>query len=220
MLDLLSFPEKAAVYKQITKKKLFEWINANTAIKNLFAAQVERMIWAYKLAPETTNLSSKEGVEEIQIFEIFLKGSELSNELLKTIDKAIPSPILFAIYDENSIQYRAAYKKISDADSAKWVIGDYFESTWMPKRYIKSDLPQALDLKNLYHSLLQELIPLSKRIDESIEQLLIRYQTLDQLQRKSDQLHKKLLQEKQFKYKVEINAQLRDVKKQIEQLRD
>ena len=76
------------------------------------------------------------------------------------------------------------------------------------------------DLKNLYHSLLQELIPLTKRQDESIEQLLTRYQTLHQLERKSDQLQKKLQHEKQFKNKVEINAQLRDVKKQIEQLKN
>lgn len=220
MLDLLSFPDKAAVNKQITKKKLFEWINANTATKNLFTDQVERMFWAYKLAPETTNLSSKDGIEEIQIFEIFLKASELSNELLKTIDKVIPSPIVFVVYDENSIQYRAAYKRISDADSAKWVIGEYFESPWIPKRFIKSDLPQVLDLKNLYHSMLQELIPLTARQDESIEQLLTRYQNLHLLERKSGQLQKKLQHEKQFKYKVEINAQLRDVKKQIEQLRD
>lgn len=220
MVELLNFPGKAAVNRQITKKKLFEWIQANTAIKNLFTTQVERMIWAYKLSPETTNLSSKESIEEIQIFEIFLKGSELNNELLKTIDKVIPSPILFVIYDDQSIQYRAAYKRVSDADSTKWVVGDYFESTWMAKRYIKPDLPQALDLKCLYHSLLQELIPLAKRQDESIEQLLTRYQALNQLERKSEQLQKKLHQEKQFNYKVEINAQLRDVKKQIEQLKD
>lgn len=220
MVELLNFPGKAAVNRQITKKKLFEWIQANTAIKNLFTTQVERMIWAYKLSSETTNLSSKESIEEIQIFEIFLKGSELNNELLKTIDKVIPSPILFVIYDDQSIQYRAAYKRVSDADSTKWVVGDYFESTWMAKRYIKSDLPQALDLKCLYHSLLQELIPLAKRQDESIEQLLTRYQALNQLERKSEQLQKKLHQEKQFNYKVEINAQLRDVKKQIEQLKD
>ncbi|CZG37012.1 Uncharacterised protein [Legionella pneumophila] len=220
MLDLLSFPDKTAYNRQITKKKLFEKINANTAIKNQFTTQIERITWAYKLSPETTNLSSQDGIEEIQIFEIFLKGSELNNELLKAIDKVIPSPILFVIYDDQSIQYRAAYKRISDGDSTKWVIGDYFESAWMAKRYIKSNLPQALDLKSLYHSLLQELIPLAKRQDESIEQLLTRYQTLNQLERKSEQLHKKLLHEKQFKYKVEINTQLRDIKKQIEQLKD
>lgn len=220
MLDLLAFPDKSAVNRQITKKKLFEWIQANTTIKNLFTAQVERMIWAYKLCPETINLSSKEDVEEIQIFEIFLKGNELSNELLKTIDKAIPSPILFVIYKDRSIQYRAAYKRINDTDSTKWVVGDYFESAWIAKRYQKSDLPQALDLKSLYHSLLQTLIPLTKRQDESIEQLLSRYQTLNQLERKSEQLQKKLHQEKQFNNKVEINAQLRGVKKQIEQLRN
>ena len=220
MLDLLSFPDKAAVNKPITKKKLFERIKANTAIKNLFAAQIERIIWAYKLAPETTNLPCKGGIDEIQILEIFLKCSELNNELLKIIDKVIPSPILFVIYDDQSIQYRAAYKRISDADSTKWVIGDYFKSTWMAKRYKKSDLPQALDLKSLYHSLLQELIPLAKRQDESIEQLLSRYKNLNQLRGKSEQLLKKLQQEKQFKYKVEINAQLRDLKKQIEQLKD
>ncbi|MFO3166357.1 DUF4391 domain-containing protein [Legionella pneumophila serogroup 1] len=220
MVDLLTFPDKAAVNRQITKKKLFEWIQANTTIKNLFTAQVERMIWAYKLSPETTNLSSKDCIEEIQIFEIFLKGSELNNEILKTIDKVISSPILFVIYDDQSIQYRAAYKRVSDANSTKWVAGDYFESAWIAKRYKKSDLPQALDLKSLYHSLLQELVPLTKRQDESIEQLLTRYQALDQLERKSEQLQKKLHQEKQFKYKVEINTQLRDVKKQIEQLKD
>ncbi|HAU0553851.1 TPA: DUF4391 domain-containing protein [Legionella pneumophila] len=220
VLDLLAFPHKAAVNRQITKKKLFEWIQANTTIKNLFAAQVERIIWAYKLSPETVNLSSKESIEEIQVFELFLKGSELNNELLKTIDKAIPSPIFFVIYDDQSIQYRAAYKRVSDADSTKWVVGEYFESAWITKRYQKSDLPQALDLKSLYHSLLQALIPLTKRQNESIEQLLTRYQALNQLERKSQQLQKKLHQEKQFNYKVEINAQLRDVKKQIEQLRN
>ncbi|HAT1712438.1 TPA: DUF4391 domain-containing protein, partial [Legionella pneumophila] len=202
------------------KKKIFEWIQASTTIKNLFTAQIERMIWAYKLSPETINLSSKEGIEEIQIFEIFLKGSELNNELLKTIDKVIPFPILFVIYDDQRIQYRATYKRVSDAGSTKWVVGDYFESPWITKRYKKSNLPQALDLKSLYHSLLQALIPLTKRQDESIEQLLTRHQTVSQLERKSEQLQKKLHQEKQFNYKVEINAQLRDVKKQIEQLKD
>ena len=39
-------------------------------MKDLFVAQVEQIVWQYKLAPETINLPATPGVPEIQVFGI------------------------------------------------------------------------------------------------------------------------------------------------------
>ena len=98
-------------------------------------------------------------IPEIQIFDIKLKTQNISEELLKVIDKVIPFPIIFQLYHEDKIKVKAAYKRPSDADSNKWVLESYFETEWIDVSTQRETLPVALDLTKLYEQMLQVLMP-------------------------------------------------------------
>ena len=119
---LFDYPKSAAFGRVLPKNKIYEHGSPSTAVKDLFVRQVERIIWQYKLAPETINLSSTRAVPEIQIFRIDLRTGELKQDVLYCIDRAINFPIIFELHYEEQIKSIAAYKRPSEADSSKWVV--------------------------------------------------------------------------------------------------
>jgi hypothetical protein len=95
MSALFAYPKQAEFGRVLPKNKIYEHSGANTRLKDLFVEQVERIVWRYKLAPETINLASKPGVPEIQVFAIQLKTPELHHDVLRCIDGAVQFPIIF-----------------------------------------------------------------------------------------------------------------------------
>lgn len=93
---LFAFPGQARVGRPVPKTKIYEHGQIGSALRDKFVAQIEQITWAYKLAPETLNLSARPEVPEIQVFDIELKGAELDVEVLRAIDRAIPLPIIFS----------------------------------------------------------------------------------------------------------------------------
>ena len=78
---LFDYPTKARFGRKIPKSKLYENASVNTKLKDKFVNQIEKIVWQYKLAPETTNLGATDNVPEIQVFAIYLKGDEIDDVL-------------------------------------------------------------------------------------------------------------------------------------------
>lgn len=215
---LFSFPPQARVGKVVPKSKIYEHGPVSRALRERFVAQVEQITWQYKLAPETINLAASPTVPEIEIFDIAMKGEELDNEILRAIDRAIPLPIIFQLHDGERICMIAAYKRPSEADGSKWVIGDYFAGSWQAVEAARQPLPVALDLTGLYEHLLRSLLPGQALTGESMKEQLERLGRLRVLEREASKLEASLNKEKQFNRKVALNAQLRELKNEIDQL--
>lgn len=215
---LIRYPEQAHFGRTLPKNKIYEHSGANTKLKDLFIEQVEQIVWQYKLAPETINLPAKPNVPEVQVFRILLKTAELSLDVLQCIDGAIPFPIVFELEHDGKTKVVAAHKRPSEADSSKWVVSDYFFTAWMPAHSERDTMPVALDLGRLYEALLQRLIPLAPRAEESFAALVQRLENLRAKQREIDKVRAKLAKEKQFNRKVEINAALRQLNNELKGL--
>ena len=219
---LYTYPKQAHFGKMIAKGKIYEHANISTALKDKFVAQIEKITWQYKLAPETINLTATPAVPEIQIFDIKLKGNGVDEALLRAIDKAIPFPIIYQIYRGDEVKVKAAYKRPSDADKSKWVIEAYVESDWMPEETQKTPLPVALDLSKLYEQMLKALIPKSLPIMEiqgSMKEQMELIERIKAKERAYEKLRTKRDKEKQFNKKVKLNEELRTLKNKIEQLK-
>lgn len=214
----LQYPAAAEFGKVIPKAKIYEHSGANTRLKELFVKQVEQIVWAFKLAPETLHLPERPGVPEIQVFTIQLKGPELHQDVLRSIDRAIPFPIVFELTFEDKTQIIAAYKRPNETDTNRWVLSDYFASKWWPIDSKRSAIPVALHLGSLYEQLLQRLIPLPARPQETLIELIARVEQVQAKQRELDRITARLAKEKQFNRKVEINAQLRALKNELQEL--
>lgn len=215
---LISYPAKAAFGRTLPKNKIYEHSGANTRLKNLFVEQVEQIVWQYKLAPETINLPARPAVPEIQVFNIQLKTPEFDHDVLRCIDGAVQFPILFELTHDKQIQVVACYKRPSEADASKWVVSDYFSSGWLDADAERVPMPVALDLGGLYEQLLQRLIPLPARPQESLAEQVARVGQVRAKQREVEKEAAKLAKEKQFNRKVEINAHLRKLKNELERM--
>ena len=215
---LFDYPKSAAFGRVLPKKKIYEHATPSTAVKELFIRQVEQIAWQYKLAPETINLKPTRVVSEIQVFRVTLKTGALKKDVLHCIDQAIPFPILFELVYEEKIQAIAAYKRPSDSDNAKWVVSDYFESVWLPLEIPRTPLPVVIDLESLYAHLLHPLMPFPARPGENLEDHVGRIEKIRSRQRQLTKCEARLCKEKQFNRKVAINAELRDLKQELEKL--
>ena len=213
---MFTYPKHAEFNRVIPKSKIYAHTKPSRAVKELFVSQVSEIVWKYKLSPETTNLPARHGITEIQVFEITLKTEDCDPAILRTIDKAIPFPILFQITRPGGIRYAASYKRPSDADTSKWVIEGDFTTGWFHhSSFIFHPLPVALDLGVLYEQLLRHHIPLSARPGESISEHVARFAAIESKEREARQLESRLAKEKQFNRKVEINAALREVNAEL-----
>ena len=218
---LFDYPTKARFGRKIPKSKLYENASANTKLKDKFVNQIEKIVWQYKLAPNTLNLDATNKVPEIQVFDIFLKTKEVDQALLEVIDKAINYPIIFQIHKGNKVKIKAAYKRPSESANNKWVIESYFESEWLDKDVVKQPMPQALDLGKLYEQLLKSLMPVevtSSKTTQTLDEQVGIINQINSLQKELDKLNSKYKKEKQHNRQFEINKQIKLKQKELNHL--
>lgn len=215
---LFAFPGQARVGRTVPKAKVYEHSRIGSVLRDKFVAQIEQITWAYKLAPETLNLPARPEVPEIEIFDIELKGSELDDEVLRAIDRAIPLPIIFQLHRDQQTCMMAAFKRPSQAEAGKWVLDEYLAGPWLADTAERQPLPIVLDLQGLYEQLLRSLLPQTARVGESLPDQLERMARLRGRQSEYKKLEARLHKEKQFNRKVALNAQLRELKNEIDQL--
>jgi len=215
---IFAYPKQAEFNRVLHKSKIYEHGKPSRAVRNGFVAQINQIVWQYKLAPETINLPARPGVPEIEIFSIELKTPEVSEGVLRCIDKAIPLPIFYNLTFEGRVKTVAAYKRPSDADASRWVVDAYFASQWQPADGERSVLPVALDMAGLYEQMLRRLMPFPARPGETLKEHVERLSQLRSKQAEYAKLEARLHKEKQFNRKVELNSQLRTIKTGIETL--
>lgn len=218
MRALIAYPRQAAFGRVLPKSKIYERSGANTRLKELFVKQVEQIVWQCKLAPETLHLPASPGVPEIQILRIQLKAPELHTDVLRCIDGVIPFPIVFELIFDGRAQVTASYKRSKGADTSRLVLSDYFASDWLPMDSERTAMPVALHLGGLYEQLLLRLIPTSARPHEKLADLVARVELIAAKQCEIDKVASRLAKEKQFNRKVTINANLRQLRNELDAL--
>jgi len=212
------YPTQTEYSRAVPKNKIYEYASAKSSLKTMFVEQVDQIVWQYKLAPATINLSATSAVTEIQVISIELRTDKLDERVLRAIDKAIPYPLFFELNFGGKYKTVAAYKRTSDADSTKWVVDSYFASNWLQGDTPREPLPVALDMEKLYEQMMRALMPLPAREGESLKTQVQRLVELKNKQKEVARLKICLQREKQFNRKVEINAQLRNIQNEVNEL--
>ena len=221
MTDLLyQWPSAARFGRRVPKEKFYEHASVNTALREKFITEVDRVIWTYDLAQVTINLAGTDEVPDIAIFQIDAKGSHVSEPVLSTIDKSIPRPIIFEVNRDASqgreTRMVAAHKKLG-AGAPK--ISQYFTTGWQPAETERQPLPTAITLPALYTALLEPLANVEARPGEGMSEVADRLKTVSRLEREIKTLERKLRTEKQFNRKVELRRTLKTKQAQLEQQR-
>lgn len=216
---LYRWPAAAKFGSRVPKEKFYEQGTVSTAVREKFVSEVQRITWAYKLAQATINLPNTSAVPEVQVFEITAKHSDVSDQVLAAIDRAIPFPIIFEITrDVGGAQVKmvAAHKHLG---SSAPKISHYFSTEWQAAHMDRHQLPVAINLPALYAALLEPLTDVEVRPGEEMSEVADRLKAVGKLEREIAALERKLRVEKQLNRKVELRRALKNMQAQLEQQR-
>jgi len=202
---MLGLPRSTQVNRRVAKEKLYQNAALAPQTREMIKDQIDSVFWRNKLADSTMAISAGETVAEIQIFEIQLRQRELDKRVLPAIAKAIPYKILFILVfgDEAQVWIEAS--------------GTFYNTDWQPLGGFTLKF-EGLNLDAVYENLARQISGGRLGTDGDIEEAVDCDKKRQKLERDIAALGKRLLREKQFNKQVELNGELKRLKKELEEL--
>ena len=205
---------------KIPKQKFYENLEISPALKKIFIEQVDKILWSNKIASSTTNLADGSLVKEIQVFEIFLKSPNLDDELLRHIDRAVPYHIVFILEYQGRYKACISYKEATISGNMAFKVNSYYYTDWLDKQNLHLKL-EGLNLDAAYENFVRQIAgeTLQKvASDESLKDSIARSEQKELLQKQILALESKIRKEKQLNKQIQINNELKKLKRDLEEL--
>ena len=215
---MLGLPKATEFNRRIPKTKFYENINITHSLKRLFVDQVKNIYWRNKIAVTTTNLTDGKYVTEIEVFEINLNSSQVDIDLLKSIDSAIPYHILYILEYNGKYQAWIGYKETTDIEKKISKVDRYYHTDWMEEKDFVVKL-EGLNLDDVYENLVRQIAGEKLQADNSTEclkQSVERDKEIEILQKQINRLQGKIRKEKQLNKQMEMNTELKKLRKALE----
>ena len=213
---MLGFPASTEFNKKIPKQKFYDNLDISPALRRVFVDQIRLVYWRNKLAASTLNIATGETVTEIEVFEVRLNDPQLDEAVLKQIDKEIPYHILFVLTCNGKAQAWIGYKEAAASGSNAFKVGRYYHTDWMPEDELHLSI-DGLNMDAVYESLVRQIAGEKLQTDsgESLKESVERDEKKKQLERQIAALESKMRREKQLNRRIEINAELKKIKKEL-----
>ena len=213
------FPKSTEFNRRIPKTTFYENLNISPALKRSFIEQIKIIYWCNKIATTTTNLAAGAVVTEVEVFEIRLVAPVLDEDVLRRIDTEIPYHILFLLEYGGKYQAWIGYKEASASGNNAFKVTGYYHTEWMTL----DELPlriEGLNLDAAYENFVRQIAgdKLVSTNEESLKDAVQRDEQKKKLQKQIDALQAKIRKEKQLNRQMEMNAQLKKLRKEMEGL--
>lgn len=213
---MLGFPASTEFNKKIPKQKFYDNLDISPVLRRVFVDQIRLVYWRNKLAASTLNIATGEAVTEIEVFEVRLNDPQLDEAVLKQIDKEIPYHILFVLTCNGKAQAWIGYKEAAASGSNAFKVSRYYHTDWMPEDELHLHI-DGLNMDAVYESLVRQIAGEKLQTDsgESLKESVERDEKKKQLERQIAALESKMRREKQLNRRIEINAELKKIKKEL-----
>lgn len=218
---MIGLPKSTEFNRRIPKQKFYENISVSPTLKRVFIDQIKVIYWRNKVAATTMNLAAGETVTELEVFEVKLNGQQLDEAVLRQIDKEIPYHILFLLEYDGKYQAWTAYKEAAVTGSNAFKVGTYYHTDWLPE----SELPlkvEGLSVDKVYENFVRQIAGDALRSEtgktESLKESVERDNRRQELEKQIAALQTKVRKEKQLNKQVQLNAELKKLKNELEKI--
>lgn len=218
-LKVVGFPQATEFNKRIPKQKFYENLEVSPALRRVFVDQIRLVYWRNKLAASTLNIAAGEAVTEIEVFEVRLNDPQLDEAVLKQIDKEIPYHILFILTCDGKAQAWIGYKEATASGSNAFKVSRYYHTDWMPEDELHLSI-DGLNIDAVYESLVRQIAGDKLQTDsgESLKESVVRDEKKKQLEKQISTLENKMKKEKQLNRRMQMNAELKRLGKEMKKL--
>ena len=216
---LIGLPKTTEFNRRIPKQKFYENLSITPALRRSFIDDVRGIYWRNKLAATTLNLAAGSSVTEIEVFEIQLNARSIDEAVLRQIDREIPYHILFLLSYENQYQAWIGYKEAAASGNQAFKVSQYYHTEWLDEARLPLQL-DGLNLDTVYENFVRQIRNSVEsevwRVELSVSENVALDQKRQQLEKQIAALEKKIRREKQFNKQVEMNAELKKLKAQLD----
>ncbi len=214
---MLGFPVSTEFNKRIPKQKFYENLDVSPTLRRVFVDQIRIVYWRNKLAASTLNIAAGESVTEIEVFEVRLNEPLLDEAVLKQIDKEIPYHILFILTCDGKAQAWIGYKEAAASGSSAFKVNRYYHTDWMAEEELQLHI-DGLNMDTVYESLVRQIAgdKLQTESGESLKESVERDEKKKQLEKQIAALESKMRKEKQLNRQMEMNAELKKLREELE----
>lgn len=218
---MIGLPKSTEFNRRIPKQKFYENISVSPTLKRVFIEQIKVIYWRNKVTATTMNLAAGDTVTELEVFEVKLNGQQLDESVLRQIDKEIPYHILFLLEYDGKYQAWTAYKEAAAFGSNAFKVGNYYHTDWLPE----TELPlkvEGLSVDKVYENFVRQIAGDALRSEEgkteSLKESVERDNRRQELEKQVAALQTKVRKEKQLNKQVQLNAELKKLKNELEEL--
>lgn len=212
---MLGLPKSTEFNKRIPKQKFYDNLTVSPTLKRSFVDQIRIIYWANKIAPSTVNLAEGKNVTEIEVFHIRLNQKTLDENVLKQIDREIPYHILFVLEYDGKYKAVMGYKEAAGSGKAAFKVDRYYQTEWMSEDKLPVHL-DGLNIDTVYENFVRQIagdVLQAATPQESLKESVARDDRRDALQKQINKLQAKIRKEKQLNRQMEMNAELKKLKK-------
>lgn len=217
---MIGLPKTTEFNKRIPKQKFYENMDVSPALKKVFVEQVKIIYWRNKIATSTTNLATGNDVTELEVFEVRLNSPVLDDGLLRQIDREIPYHILFLLEYQRKYQAWIGYKEAAASGNKAFKVNGYYHTEWLTEDELPLKL-EGLSVDAVYENFVRQIAGdklKSETSGESLKESVARDEQKQALQKQIDTLKAKIRKEKQLNKQMEMNNELKKLKKKLEDL--
>ena len=209
---MLNLPASAAFNRRIPKQKFYEELPLTPALRRVFVGQINAIWWRSKIAPATANLAPGRTVTELEVFELQLARPSLDEGVLRVIDRRIRYPILYLLTCDGRCQAWIGYQPAGQAGAQV-----YYHTAWQPQEDLMLEL-RGLDTDAAYENFVRQIAggALNAPATEPLPQSIARDQRRRALEKQITVLQNKIRREKQLNRQVELNGELKRLRKELE----
>ena len=215
---MLGLPKTTEFNKRIPKQKFYENMDISPALKKVFVEQVKTIYWKNKIASTTTNLAAGNEVTELEVFEIRLHTKILDDALLRQIDKEIPYHILFLLEYQGKYQAWIGYKEAAASGNKAFKVNGYYHTEWLAEEELSLKL-EGLNVDAVYENFVRQIAGDKLKTEaagESLKESVARDEQKQALRKQIATLQAKIRKEKQLNKQMQMNTELKKLKKELE----
>lgn len=217
---MIGLPKTTEFNKRIPKQKFYENMDISPALKKVFVEQVKIIYWRNKIAASTTNLATGNDVTELEVFEVRLNSPVLDDGLLRQIDREIPYHILFLLEYQGKYQAWIGYKEATASGNKAFKVNGYYHTEWLAEDELSLKL-EGLSVDAVYENFVRQIAGdklKSETSGESLKESVARDEQKQALQKQIDTLKAKIRKEKQLNKQMQMNNELKKLKKEWEEI--
>ena len=200
----MDLPTSTVVNRFVPKEKFYSKTEVSPKVRQLFISEIEKITWSNKIAPSTLNISSGK-LLELQVFEVQLKSHDISESVLRHIDKHIPYPILFIIKKDFSVKAAISFKEQNQRVENNMKVDTYFSTNWGTEVNLQL---KGSSVDSIYQNYLYQIAPqLKNEKNPTAKQAVESHKVNLKVQKQIDQINKQMKTEPSIAKKQELARQ-------------